>query len=342
MTEPASIDAAKSLVLTKIGALRDALERCATAAANDDVDLHIRGLLSRRSALSKLAESASRNLMTVAMLGPFSSGKTLLLSALLDQLDATMDEDGTSSPAPRLLPSDTRPTTSRPLLIRQGDSARFMIRSIGDTNFQIVDPTPRTLLRYLTDLSHSGASYSAEVAEAVLELPDLDLACAFLDLPGTQSDRAEDDAVIQAGMDDADCFVFAVPAGRTLDRDGRQQLTDLFQEFSASSKPVFFALTQIDNAMGRVPYEGNARAWEVSRDQNNRLLHEWYGHLDRGIDFVGDGFIPIASPSRAKAQFLDKTGLVDPKVAAELREGDPHNLKRFFPFSFPQAWRRPG
>lgn len=285
-----------------------------------------------------LHEALSNDLVTVAFVGPFSSGKTLLLSALIDDIEATVDEeDGSWTWQTSLLPTDPRPTTNHPIEIRRGDALKLLVRYEGESSFKDLEATKEMIGAHVSDLYSTSRQVNEQrVAELVLETPAVPLPGRFLDLPGTQSGRAGDDELIERGLECADCFVFVLSAVRSIDSQALDQLADLHELYLIDNKPVFFALTQIDTRLNRA--EDGRYAFESSRDESNQVLREVFvepqtGHADEG--FLGRGFVAVATPSHAKAKHLALLGERDRVVDAEVRLGNPlHLLTRLSDFFY--------
>lgn len=267
------------------------------------------------------------DLITIGFIGPFSSGKSLLASALLGQVTASMDSDGRWTWDTSLLPTDTRPTTSHPLEIRWGASSRFLVRYDGASGFVELPVTKEVVRSHVSNLYAEDLPPGRTVAQAILETPDAPLPGRFVDLPGTQSPRAEDDEVIAANLDRADCFVFVLSATRAIDSQALSQLDDLHELFLSDGKRVFFALTQIDIRLNRSS-DGDY-AWRSSQTENDAVLRQVFVDPQTGLPdeaFIGRGFIPVASPAAAKAAHLEAIGESDRVVNTEVREGSPQRL----------------
>ena len=72
------------------------MQWCEVAAAHVEVPKSITDAVDR---LNAIQGSLDDSLITIGFVGPFSSGKTLLISSLLNQLTATLDpEDDSRTP----------------------------------------------------------------------------------------------------------------------------------------------------------------------------------------------------------------------------------------------------
>jgi len=124
------------------------------------------------------------------------------------------------------LPSDTTPTTKGPVEIKYGSENRFFVRFRGSAKF-VEYPATRENVSIHTSHTSPFGTPNLEVAEAVLETPDVPVPGCFLDLPGTQSTHDEDDRVVSRNLKRSDCFVFVLSAARSIDGQAVAQLSDL-------------------------------------------------------------------------------------------------------------------
>jgi hypothetical protein len=325
---PANVfDLQKRAVQARIEAMLEAASAWhALAEAHSEVPVT---LLETRERLQETLASLSDGLITIGFVGPFSSGKTLLISSLLNQVRADIDEDdGNWTWDTKLLPTDTAPTTSKPVEVRHAPRPAFYVRYEGRSDHVQLPPLKEIIAAHVASSTDPADDFSQNVESAILETPDMPIPGKFLDLPGTQSTRTADDMTVFQNLERADCFVFVSSAARTLDGQAVKQLDDLYQIFLSEGKPVFFALTQIDTRMNK---QSGKYAWQQSQEINNRTLSELF--LDPVTNkpnevFIGVGFVPVSAVSAAKANYLGWKGYSDKRVDAEMRFGNPAILIR--------------
>jgi DNA-binding transcriptional MerR regulator len=132
----------------------------------------------------------------IAVCGEFSSGKSMLLGALMRR--------------PELFPDGVGATTAVPTLVRWGDTERILVRTVDRPDgFAIA---PADLAQYVTESGNPGNE--RHVAEVLVELPVPLMAdgICFVDLPGTGSTYAVHAMVTNAYLERIDAAIFVTPA----------------------------------------------------------------------------------------------------------------------------------
>lgn len=132
----------------------------------------------------------------VAVCGEFSSGKSMLLGALMRR--------------PELFPDGVGATTAVPTLVRWGDTERILVRTVDHLDgFPIA---PADLAQYVTEGGNPGNE--RHVAEVLVELPVPLMAdgICFVDLPGTGSTYAVHAMVTNAYLERIDAAIFVTPS----------------------------------------------------------------------------------------------------------------------------------
>jgi len=132
----------------------------------------------------------------IALCGEFSSGKSVLLGALLRR--------------PELFPDGVGATTALPTVVRWGPAERVVISTLERQHGFAVDAAD--LAQYVTE--QGNPHNTRQVVEVLVELPDpqlMDGVC-FVDLPGIGSTYAPHAIVTNAYLERIDAAVFVTPS----------------------------------------------------------------------------------------------------------------------------------
>jgi Dynamin family len=132
----------------------------------------------------------------IAVCGEFSSGKSVLLGALMRR--------------PELFPDGVGATTAVPTIVRRGNAEQILIRTTGCQDGFIISPAD--LAQYVTE--QGNPRNEREVLEVLVELPAPLLAdgICFVDLPGTGSTYAPHALVANAFLEKIDAAIFVTPS----------------------------------------------------------------------------------------------------------------------------------
>jgi CspA family cold shock protein len=146
--------------------------------------------------LQNLSYRAESELLTLAFFGPFSAGKSFLISSLIGRLDwFSHPHMGviTDQYVP-LIPGSPRPTSSCPLVIEPASQKdredQFFIQFEGNTLWERISPVITPIIQaYVTDLPHAigqrrPADRRRKVLKARLVITDTQISARLYDLPG--------------------------------------------------------------------------------------------------------------------------------------------------------------
>lgn len=333
VTVPRDVDEARNVLRAALGDGETWFE--AAEAAPEVSGTWPQELREEAGALRRLRTRVSTTLINVALLGYFSSGKSFLLSGLQGGLDLVdvpaSDPDG--EPGEKyvgLLPSSPVPTTACPASVVPVDGqAEVDASGTGFLRVRFTDappdewedvgnsPAPSVVAAYAmhaADIAdrlrpHRGR----EVAEVELQLADTPLPAKFYDLPGVGSPNPVHDTIVRRALLEADCYLYATPADRTLSDEDLKLIRDLYDHCLLSGpqgrrKRVVWVVTAIDRADH---YDlRNQPAWKATVDRNNQYLKENFtlpsGEPDLG--FFGGGFIAVSAAREARAAKLAAEG----------------------------------
>jgi hypothetical protein len=132
----------------------------------------------------------------IAVCGEFSSGKSVLLGALMRR--------------PELFPDGVGATTAVPTIVAWEDTERIRIRTVGRPDGFAIGPAD--LAQYVTE--QGNPRNEREVLEVLIDLPVplLKDGICFVDLPGTGSTYAPHALVANAFLEKIDAAIFVTPS----------------------------------------------------------------------------------------------------------------------------------
>lgn len=327
----------RNLSVSIVDALDTLTYEYARLLANDGIDI--------RKSLSELKGDPFQQarirmksqLINVAVCGEFTSGKSFLISGLLNRIDWFLSEE-TDREGKRFddyrsfLPAAPEETTSCPMVIIGND--RSDTRSHFSVYFEIEedDPTPskgeskkskvkkiigpvdrsepyeheediqRAMLAYVTTFREFSQSrlrqdLGLKVIKAELRIPQMPYPAVFHDLPGIGGATAEFAEVVQDAVRQADCIIYVASAERPLSAVELDLLRFVEEVAESNRCPVFFVLSKIDVHT----------KWERVLKKNNEFLKEAF----QNDLLVAEGFIPVSPALYAKAQDQLAQGLID-------------------------------
>ncbi|MGV9978424.1 hypothetical protein ACWDUH_12155 [Micromonospora wenchangensis] len=290
---------------------------------------------SRRSALTEslhgvraLRTRAVSNLLTVAFLGQFSSGKSFLIGGLQERLEHLQVAAGDGLTAEQylgLLHSAAQPVNACPAVVvpveagavggpdstvsRPGE-AFYRVRFVESSAWEDLgwSPAPAVVAAYTTQDSHTvvrgrePAHRGLTVAEVEVLLPDAALPAKLYELPGMNSVYAVHDQIANDAWMNADCFVYVSQATHTLTRQEAELIGRLYRQHASTGRPVIWALTGIDRAAS-VDFDGEPQ-WKAAVEANNAYLTENFPPPAGGVDtFQGEGFVAVSPAWEAKGRW---------------------------------------
>lgn len=269
--------------------------------------------------LSPFERSRSKiksQLINIAVCGAFSSGKSFLISALIDRLEwyerqssaEDIFEDQKTDGYITFLPTAPEQTNSCPLDVipfPEQNSSRFEVMfddtkqwedksGIGSKDDEIA----RKMLAYATDIdqwriARPSQDIPRNVIRARLYVGKMPIPAIIHDLPGIGGAGEIYLHAVHEALQGADCIVYVASAIKEL-TDVELGLLRFVEEVSEVNKtPVFFVLSQID----REP------DWQRVLDKNNQFLKEYFlkdGKANKV--FIGKGFMPLSAGAEAKAK----------------------------------------
>ena len=252
---------------------------------------------------------ALATLVNAALLGAFSSGKTLLASGLLGGLDYSPLETADGEIAPKyvgLLPSNPVPTNTCPArLVPVNDHATsderslLRVRFVDSDDWEDVGTSQQmqVLAAYVAQYGNRNDRKpdhrNREVAEIELTFAGSTLPATFYDLPGYGSPNPRHDEIALAAMNDADCFIYVAKATRSLAMEDLDLIRFLYKSHLISRRKVIWVLTALELVTELGP--DNKPAWQATLEKNNMYLRENFtAHGRPDSDFIGPGFIPVA------------------------------------------------
>ena len=267
-------------------------------------------------------------LITIAVCGAFSSGKSFLISALVDRLkwyerkssaeDIFEDEriDGFIT----FLPSSPEQTNSCPLDVIPApgeDLSRFEVMFDDTKTWEDKsgvgaedDEISRKMLAYATDIeqwrvARPTQDISRNVIRARLFVGKMPIPAIIHDLPGIGGAGEVYLESVHKALREADCIVYVASAIKEL-TDVELDLLRFVEEIAEQNKTsVFFVLSQID----REP------DWKKVLGKNNQFLREYFTKDGKPNKiFIGKGFIPLSAGGEAKAKGKFSQGTIDASV----------------------------
>lgn len=265
--------------------------------------------------IHQLRTRASSSLITVALLGSFSSGKSFLIGGLQERLDYALisdDEGITSDQYIGLLHSAAKATTACPASVvpvqdaveeDPGGKGFYRVRFTDDDSWVDLggSPAPYVVEAYTTQDARAiargrpAAHHRRTVAQLEISLADAALPAKLYDLPGHGSLHPVHDEIANNAWAEADCFIFVTQATHGLSMTDDVIINRLYQHhLSSSGKRVIWVMTGIDRA-ATANYDGK-REWQDLLEVNNQYLREKFPPAADGIDsfFPVEGFIAVS------------------------------------------------
>jgi len=272
-------------------------------------------------------------LISVAMLGGYSSGKSFLVSGLQRKLEyeQILNDDGLMDDQYiGILPAASKATTACPASVvpveasgalDASDRGFLRVRFTDTDEWEDIGASlvPLVVAAYATqDTSLIAQGRPRQhrdrtVAEVEILLADAPLLAKLYDLPGFGSPHPMHDQIMRESMADADCFIYVTQATATLSDQELDLIREVYKLYMNSEKRVVWVVTGIDRARERDPLE-NRPTWETTIDRNNAYLNEHFTLLNDQPDrsFIGQGFIGVSPALETRGQWLlaqgDKAG----------------------------------
>jgi hypothetical protein len=257
--------------------------------------------------LRQLRERASSSLLNVAFLGPFASGKSVLVSGLQKQLTLKRVTTG-DGPADRyysLLRSSPRPSVACVASV-------VPVRDPSSAPAPLAPPSVR--MRHADSawtewgpVGPAGVSaddQAEEITEIEIALRDYAVPATLYDIPAASGLSRPRDAVIRERLADADCFVYVARSTRALSDGDLDTMLLLFQQHKVSGKPVIWVLTAIDQALD-LDMDGMP-TWKATAAWNNEFLNLYFSSADRPEPgFIGKGFVAVSPVLEARGRYLE-------------------------------------
>lgn len=287
---------------------------------------------------------AASNLLNVAFLGGFSSGKSFLIGGLQNRLEYVVvnrPDELMSEQYLGLLHSTAKVATACPaMVIPVAESAEHDISGRGflRVRFEGHDewtdignsPKPGEIAAYTTDDPRAIAEWrSAEhrnlrVAEVEILLGDVAIPAKLCDLPGFGAPNVSEEhkRIAREAWKASDCFVYTVQATHTLSQDDLDLIFELYQEHVRSGKRVIWVMSGIDRAAMR-----NIRdepEWTDAQEANNTYLRNLWREVELDTSkvdtFIGlRGFLAVSPAWEAKGRYhrgIDETATGERFIAA--------------------------
>jgi hypothetical protein len=296
--------------------------------------------------IHQLRTRASSSLITVALLGSFSSGKSFLIGGLQERLDYAQVSDDygvTSDQYIGLLHSAAKATTACPASVEpvqdadEVDASRKGFYRVRFTDADAKDwvdlgnsPAPYVVEAYTTQDARAiargrpSAHHRRTVAQLEISLADPALPAKLYDLPGHGSLHPIHDEIANNAWAEADCFIFSTQATHGLTMTDDVIINRLYQHhLSSSGKRVIWVLTGIDRA-ATANYDGKPE-WEDLLEETNQYMRDNFPPGADGIDsfFPVEGFIPVSAAWEALGRWHQSRGdeLQAKKLIAASRMG---------------------
>lgn len=273
---------------------------------------------------------ASSSLITVALIGGFSSGKSFLAGGLQGRLEMrrTTGDDGVlAEKFTGLMPSSPVPVNVCPVrVVPVAEDFEPDATGTGHLRVEFVDapgvwedvgnsPAPAVLASYVmegADLAGRRPGHrDRQVAGIEILLAGSRIPAMLYDLPGWNSPNEVHNDIVRRSMADADCFIYVSPATRSLTEDDLELIRELYAHHLSTGrgarKPVLWVLTGIDTAT-QLDYRDKP-AYLASVERNNHELRANFtvgGRPDTG--FIGQGFMPVSAAAEVRAEHLAAEG----------------------------------
>jgi hypothetical protein len=281
------------------------------------------GLEQDEEAIRQLRKRAESDLLSVAMFGGSSSGKSFLASGLLGGLEFLRVDSVEGVPSDKylgLLPFATTPTTMCPARVVPANETNFdasgrgfmRVRFIGSGEFDWEDignsPAPAVVAAYAMyrgDIANRRRDHiQKEVAEIEILFSNSMLPAQLYDLPGYGSVNPNHERIAKEATAAADCLIYVANATRALTANAKdlELIRFLYEHHTLTRKRVVWVLTAIDKAMD-LNIE-NEPSWKETLAANNDYLRQNFTHQDGRPDtaFIGRGFIPVSPALEAQGR----------------------------------------
>lgn len=282
-------------------------------------------------------------LITVAVCGGFSSGKSFLISAIVNRLawytrPSTVDSlfaNDTQDAYATFLPTAPEQTNSCPLDIipaPDGTRSRFEVLFEDTEQWELIgggnasdDELSRMMLAYATDIEHWRSTRPAthrarKVLRARLHVANMPIPAVIHDLPGIGGAGELHQATVQEALKSADCIVYVASAIKEL-TEAELCLLRVVEEISdIRSTPVFFILSQKDRE----------QEWQSVQRKNNQFLNEYFRRDGKPNQLlIGEGFIPVSAADEAKAKgWFDSGRFDDAKLSRAIEQSGMAHFRR--------------
>ena len=276
-------------------------------------------------AIRQLRKRAESDLLSVAMFGGSSSGKSFLASGLLGGLEFLRVDSVEGVPSDKylgLLPFATTPTTMCPARVVPANDTNFdatgrgfmRVRFIGSGESEWEDignsPAPAVVAAYAmfkADVSNRRREHmQKEVGEIEILFSDSLLPARLDDLPGYGTVNPNHERIAKEATAAADCFIYVANATRALTANAKdlELIRFLYEHHTLTRKRVVWVLTAIDKAMD-LNIE-NEPSWKETLAANNDYLRQDFTHQDGRPDaaFIGPGFIPVSPALEAQGRYF--------------------------------------
>ncbi|MCB0174819.1 MAG: dynamin family protein [Anaerolineae bacterium] len=275
--------------------------------------------------LKTLIDRTESDLLTLAFFGSFSSGKSFLISGLIGKLEWYSEEDDGEllDEYVSLIPSSPRQTSNCPLSVEPANSevsqvmsqemseAEFWVKFNDHSEWEKKPINPASIQAYITDLddipiNRLSRDRSREVSQAKLLVRDSEMQARLYDLPGIGSIGEKYTRVVHSAVQKADCIIFVASANKPIGEEQLELLQYIYEHHQATSKTVFFVLTQIDKERDRSRNKPN---WQIVKEANNKFLRKYFcldGKPDSG--FIGKEFFAISPAWEVKGKKLIEEG----------------------------------
>lgn len=286
--------------------------------------------------LRRLRTRTASTLIKIAVLGAFSSGKSTLVSALSGKLEVIQVNDLDGNPAEKvvgILPIAPAPASACPARVVpvSGDaqmdaSGRGFLRvrfaDSPDWEDIAANPDSKLVAAYTARSADQGKREEGhrgrDVAEAEILLSDSEIPAMLYDLPGYGAPEDPYEAVIEAAIHDADCFIYVTRANRSLAEEDLALLNSLYD--SSRGRRVIWVLTGVDEA-NQVDEDLIPNSRKI-KEQNDDYLAGWFKGINDRPDaaFIGDGFREVSPVAEARAKGSGEPDVRMEKLRQAIRE----------------------
>ena len=307
--------------------------------------------------LSQRRRRAAEAMINVAFVGRFSSGKSVLVSAL----PGHVRYEHRSSPGNpeaghyrKLLFSAARtatacPTTVAPVKAAPGldttGGGLLRVRFMGQESWTTIGNSqpPAVVAAYtahgdVVENRMSEEHRRLTVAEAEILINDWTIPAKLYDLPGFGSLRNQGipnlsthEGIARRAWNEADCFVFVTRATHSIGNDEDQLIGELYKHHLQTGKRVIWVVTAIDSEFDIDEVTGKT-SWKMTVESNNEYLRDYLRDrlsvpLRELQSFIGTrGFIGVSPFWEAKADWYASNG--DLAMAEELRAASQMGMLR--------------